>query len=280
MTRITWTQVRIVLGMALLTAAFALLVHGVLGGDAILEGPVIRAAAMLIAIAGLIVAAWRLRMRPAAEDDEGGSEAPIRRAARYRLVESAPERAAFDHPLAGGDGSALLARASEAAREAGRAEAGVELVRPALRGLLEDVLVAGGYSEAAADRAIDEGTWTDDATAVAVLSAEVDPPSRPLRERMRAWLVPDRVVREHLDRTIAAMAATAERTLLPVPGQRAPRRVTVEPPTLAELRRDVDGSLRRAVHGDGESPSLPRRYWDEGLTEGEPAGDVAGEGER
>lgn len=280
MIRINWTLVRVGLGVTLLTVALALLIHGVLGGGAILEGIVVRTAATILALSGLVVAVWRLRVRPAAEDDEGGLDASVRRAARYRLVESAPERAAFDHPLAGGDGSAVLARASEAASEAGRVEAGVELVRPALRGLLQDVLVAGGIPEAAAERTIDEGTWTDDTTAAAVLSAEFDPPSRPLRERLRAWLVPDRAVHERLDRTIAAMAATAERDLPPIPGQRAPRRVTVEPPTLAELRRDVDGSLRHAVSDDGVSPPLPGRRSDEVMTEAEPADDVVREGER
>lgn len=248
MSRLTWPRVQLALGTALLTAALALLVRGLLAGPTAPRRPGVQAATLLLALVGLVVAAWRLRARPdAADDAEGESDGDYRRAARYRLVEPAPERTGIDHPLAGGDGTALLARASEVAREEGDVDAGVAAARPALRGLLRDVLVAGGATEAAAERTIDEGTWTDDATAAAVLSPAVDPPPRPFRERLWTWLAPERAVRDRLDRTVAAMAATAERALPTVPGRSAPRRVSVEPPTLAELKRGVDGSLRPTV---------------------------------
>lgn len=282
---LTWTRARIALGTALLTVALALLVRGILAGGAPRPSPDsdVQAAALLLALAGLIVAAWRLRARPDAVDDAGGTDDGVyRRAARYRLVELAPERAAVDHPLAGGDGSALLARAGEVASEAGSVDAGVEAVRPALRGLLQDVLVASGASRAAAERAVDEGTWTDDDAAAAVLSPTVDPPSRSFRERLWAWLVPERAVRERLDRAVAALAATAERDLPAVPGRTAPRRVSVPPPTLAELRRDVDGSLRAVVGAGGGSRRPTGEPADDETVAGAavPAGESAREGER
>lgn len=258
---VTRPRLLVALGTALLTAALALLVRALLAGtDGASETGTL---ATLVALGGLAVAAWRLRSRPAAEDvdvrdDDTGIDAPdsdddagdgvtYRRAGRYRLVDAAPERTDVEHPLAGQDVAELLSSAAETARTEGSADAGVEAVRPAFRGLLRDVLVTGGTDPETAERAIETGAWTGDPEAAAVLSAAVAPPRRSLRERLWAWLRPGRAVRRRLERTAGALASVAEETLPSVPGSTAPRRVRIPPPSLAELRRDVDGTLRPAT---------------------------------
>jgi hypothetical protein len=250
---VTRTRALAALGTALLTGALALLVRASLAGTG--EAGEAGGLAALVVLGGLAVAAWRLRSRPAAEDEaagradepgDGGAVA-YRRAGRYRLVEPAPERTDVDYPLAGQDVTELLARATETARSTGSVDAGIELVRPAFRGLLRDVLVAGGTDPEAAERTIERGTWTDDREAAAVVSGAVEPPRRSFRERLRAWLRPGSVARRRLDRAAGALAVAAEEALPALPGSTVPRRVRIPPPSLAELRRDIDGALRPSV---------------------------------
>lgn len=245
MTFLTRTRVLAALGTALTTAALALLVRASLGGpigdgwNAVGSGLL-----GLVGLAGLVAAAWQVRSRPAV--DRPGASEPLRRAGRYRLVETAPERTDVEYPLAGHRTAELLARAAEAAGTAGSVEAGLAVARPPLRRLARDVLVAGGATPREATRAIETGGWTDDAEAAALLSPAIDPPRLSFRARLRAWLRPERAARAQIDRAAVAVAAAADEALPTVIGRKAPRQVRVAPPTLAELRRDVDGTLRRA----------------------------------
>lgn len=305
----TRTRALAVAGAALVALALALVGRALVAGGAgtgPAAGPSGRAVTLLLALVGLAAAAWVLRSRPATDGDGdaagiaagadgtaagttagedgnaagvGAGESDDPPAGRYRLVAAAPERTGIDAPLAGNEESATLSRAAEAARAEGSVTAGFVEVRPVLRAVLEDALVAGGATPAEAVRAIDRGTWTDDRVAAAVLSPGVDPPRRSPWERLRAWLWPGRVARRRIDRAVGALAAASEAALPPVPGRSAPRRVRVSPPTLAELRRGVDGSLRAAVdpapgtgpdtaaaEGDATAGAEP----DEDAVEGEP----------
>lgn len=248
MSRITGRLTLIALGTALLTGALAIAVRGILAGTE--TGTDVVTVAVPLTVIGIAAAAVMLWWRPPAadaDDDATAHPTGYRRAGRYRLVEDAPERAVVDYPLAGEAATALLARAETRAREEGSVAAGIDVVRPALRELLRDVLVAGGQQREAAQRVIDEGAWTDDPVVAAVYSPYRTPPRRPLRDRIRAWLRPEHVVRERLDLAVGALVGTADEVLPPIPGRDAPRRVRVRPPPLADLRRDVDGSLRSAV---------------------------------
>lgn len=256
-----------VAGAALVALALALVGRAVVAGGTG-TGPAPggrsgRTATLLLAVVGLGVAAWVLRSRSAADGRAAADgaaagatdEGPV---GRYRLVDPAPERTGIDAPLAGHAETATLARGAETAREEGSVAAGVADVRPVLREVLQWALVAGGATPDEAAEAVDRGTWTDDPTAAAALSADVDPPRRSPWERLRAWLWPGRVARERIDRAVGAVAAASEAALPPVPGRSAPRRVRVTPPTLAELRRGVDGSLRAAVDAPpGDGPDAP-----------------------
>lgn len=290
MIRPTRPRLAVAVGTAALTLALVLVVDAVLRGEPA-TAPASRGpskVAVLVVVAGTVLVAWRLRSRPAPEDpaesptaephdgdteqdsdgrdagpatDDGGGEPSYRRAGRYALVDSAPEQTAADLPLAGRDDADRLARAAAVARSAGSVEAGIETVRLALQSALREVLVAGGTSPEEAERIIDEGAWTDDADAAAVLSATVEPPRRSFRERLWTWLRPAAVTRRRLDGAVAAVAATADERLPTVPGQTAPRQVEVSPPTLVELRRAVDGPLRPAV--DGPARGWPQRERDD-----------------
>lgn len=240
------------IGMIFLTGALALVVRAWLagtptGGD----GHGMAAVAVSLGLLGSLAAGVRLWLRPPAEDTTGDGHpedgSHYRRAARYQLIEPAPERVGDDYPLAGQVATTLLARAETVARDEGRPSAGIESIRPPLRELLRDILVAGGLSTQDAERAIDEGTWTDDPLVAAVFSPALHPPAQSVRARLRGWLRPERVVRERLDRAVGAVVALTDEVLPQIPGMAAPRRVRVRPPTLDELRRDVDGSLRPAA---------------------------------
>jgi len=262
-----------VVGTALLVAAVALVVRSLLGGPS--STAAWQSVTVLAALGGLGAAAWQLRSRPAAEDD-AEERVEVRRAGRYQLVETAPERTAIELPLAGHGAATLRSLAIERAGDEGVA-AGVALVRPELRAVLEEVLVAGGATGAEAERAIDAGEWTADRVAAAVLCESVTPPSRSFRARLRAWLWPERAVSERIDRAAAAMATASDERVSAVPGRTAPRLAEVPPPTLPELRRDVDGSLREAIDGRHAGRGRPAAD-DAGAADG--GADAVGEGPR
>lgn len=163
------------------------------------------------------------------------------------IVDRAPERAVDDPDLAGDALAAEIDWAGRAARAQGTVADGLAELRPTLRSALVAVLVHDGLDPETAEERIDAGAWTDDAAAAATLSAEVKRPDWGLRERLRAWLFPERVVRREARRAVHEIGRAAADNLPAVPGQRAPRTVPVVRPGLAELRRGADGRLQRAV---------------------------------
>ncbi len=193
----------------------------------------------LVVLVGLVGALWKLAGTAADAaappwSDEGA------------LVTDAPERTAADHPLSGEGLADAIEAAGRAARESGSVEDGLAEVRPALRSALVAALVRGGSDRAAVERALADGSWTDDRAAAAVLDDGVIPPDRPLRRRVDAWLFPERAVVRRTGRAVQAVAEAADDALPTVVGQDAPRSVPVLPPTLDEQRRTADGSLRPA----------------------------------
>jgi hypothetical protein len=162
------------------------------------------------------------------------------------LVGGTPAETADPADVTGAALATLVDDACERARDAETVEDGFEVVRPPLRRTLADVLVAGGTDPAAAERRLASGDWTDDPVAAAVVDESVRRPSGMLRKRVRAWLFPERVVRRETARTVRAIAETAEETLPPVVGQRAPRTVPTLAPSLGSLQRAADGTLQRA----------------------------------
>ncbi|WP_255681817.1 hypothetical protein [Natrinema sp. SYSU A 869] len=156
----------------------------------------------------------------------------------------------------------MIETAGETARDSGTIDDGLEVVRPPLRTALLDALEQGGRSRSDAEAALADGTWTDDPVAASVLAAEIEPPIRPLRERVRAWLYPERVVRRRARQATNAVAEVADDALPTVPGQTAPRTVPVLQPRLEDLQRGADGRLQRAVEpratARGPQPVRPR----------------------
>lgn len=175
----------------------------------------------------------------------------------------APERSRRDDRLSSERFATVVRRAGEAAREEGTVADGIAVLRPPLRRALGEALVQGGRTEDAAKRALADGTWTDDPVAASVLEESIAPPRRSIRERIVAWLFPERVVRERARRATAAVAEAADEALPPVPGRAAPRTVPVVQPRLEELRRGADGRLQRAAEPGtvrrGPRPPRPDR---------------------
>ncbi|WP_049922052.1 DUF7269 family protein [Halopiger djelfimassiliensis] len=159
----------------------------------------------------------------------------------------APERTDRNPPLSSDEFTAVIETAGAAARDGGTVADGLAVVRPPLRETLLDALEHGGHSRSEAEAMLADGTWTDDRIAASVLDERVRAPVRSRRERLRAWLFPERVVRRRAGRAMAAVAEAADDALPAVPGQTAPRTVPVLQPRLEDLRRGADGRLQRAV---------------------------------
>ncbi|WP_247002990.1 DUF7269 family protein [Halosolutus gelatinilyticus] len=204
------------------------------------DGPTV--ALVLLALAAIAVGIRKLRGTP--DPNAGEAAAPW---ADEEFATPAPERTDREPPLSSDGLARVVDEAGAAARRAETVDEGVAVVRPVLRETLRDALVQGGRSRTAVEAAIDDGSWTDDPVAASVLSPTVDPPPRPLRDRLRTWLFPERTVRGRTRRTMAAVAEAAEGALPTVPGRTAPRTVPVLQPRLEELRRGAGGELQRAV---------------------------------
>jgi uncharacterized protein (DUF58 family) len=185
----------------------------------------------------------------------------------------APERTTSDYSLSNAAFVTDIEEAGENAR-GGTVEDGITSIRPLLRETLCDTLVQSGRSHEEAQRMLADGTWTDDRIAASVLDSDIPPPRQSLRERVRAWLFPEKVVRQHVRRATQAVAETADETLSTVPGQNAPRTVPIVQPRLEDLWRDADGSLQRAVDpmavARGPRPIVPdltHTHWTESESE-------------
>ncbi|QRV13424.1 phage holin family protein [Haloterrigena salifodinae] len=178
-----------------------------------------------------------------------------------------PERSDPTPELSSDEVASVIERAGERARHRETVEDGLEVVRPPLREALGEALVAGGQSREAVKATLADGSWTDDRLAASVLEPSINPPDRPFRERIRAWLFPERVARDRSRRATGAIAEAADEALPSVPGQSAPRTKPVLQPRLEELRRGADGRLQRAVDPTatvrGPRPPRPRLVSDD-----------------
>lgn len=198
--------------------------------------------ASVVALGAVVLAGWKVRGAL-----DGTTNGAVPWADDQPFASPTPEHSATEHPLSGVALARILEAAGETARNEGTVEDGLDVVRPALRDTLHAALVAGGASPEAAANAISNGTWTDDAVAASVLDEAVEPPDASLRERVEAWLLPERVLRRRTRIAVDALAERADRALPPVPGQTAPRTVPVVRPTLETLQRGADGRLQRAI---------------------------------
>ncbi|ELZ20756.1 hypothetical protein C477_06146 [Haloterrigena salina JCM 13891] len=194
--------------------------------------------------------------------DASADAPPVSWAPGDSFAAPSPERSDRTPELSSDELASVIERAGERARHRETVEDGLEVVRPPLRETLGEALVAGGQSREAVKATLADGSWTDDRLAASVLEPSIDPPDRPLRERIRAWLFPERVARDRSRRAMSAVAEAADEALPSVPGQSAPRTKPVLQPRLEELRRGADGRLQRAVDPAatvrGPRPPRPR----------------------
>lgn len=213
---------------------------------------------------GLLVALWKLWRTPGGPEMSASPWADDGEFTREHLETTPTEEAVSGTELA-----EHVEAAAAQARKGGTVAESFDPVREPLRATLIDALVQGGRDRDAVEQQLAAGTWTDDPVAAAVLDEDVTPPDRPLLARLRAWLFPEKAVRQRSARAMAAVSAAADDALPPVVGQRAPRPVPVVAPGIADLQRAADGTLQRAVDG-----SLPAR---EEIGTGTAPDDKAGE---
>ncbi|MFP8951454.1 hypothetical protein ACLI4Z_00590 [Natrialbaceae archaeon A-arb3/5] len=212
--------------------------------------------AILVALVAFLVALWKVW-----GSLEGGEETPaVPWATDEPFANPAPERTDREPPLSSDGLVAVVEDAGATARSEGTVDDGLAVARPALREVLCDALEQGDRSRSAAEAAIEDGSWTDDPVAASVLSADLAAPSRTFRERLFAWLFPERVVRRRIGRTVGELAETADEALPTIPGQTAPRPVPVVRPCLEDLHRGADGRPQRArnPNATARGPRPPR----------------------
>jgi len=235
--------------LAMLLAAVGTLLLGVGVGVGLLSGPVTGTGPPLwlgvpLGLLVLGLSLWKLLSTPSGDAvsaspwSEGGA-----------IVADPPESTPETDPISGTELADVIETAAREARNADTVDAGLETVRAPLREALVDALQQGGWERDRVEAALSAGSWTDDPVAASVLDEDVLPPERSLRRRVWAWLFPAKAVRHRTARAVGAVATAAEAALPPVVGQHAPRPVPVVEPTLDDLRRASDGSLRRAVEG-------------------------------
>ena len=229
-----------VLGLSLL--AVAVLVGLTSGPPATDDIPGWLAALVVLLVGALSL--WKLLRTP---DDTAVAPPPW--TDEGAMVATAPEATPDTDRISGTYLSDWLEAAADDARRENTVEAGIETIREPLRPALVAVLEQGGWDHDRIDEALAQASWTADPVAAAVVDERVRPPERSLRRRVWAWLFPAKAVRYRTARAIGAIAAVAETELPPVVGQRAPRPVPIVEPTLEDLQRAADGSLRRAVEG-------------------------------
>jgi hypothetical protein len=239
------------------------------------SSPGVESVGMLLLVVALAGVLWKIR---GSLDDASDRTVPWADGAAFATP--APERADDSYPLSSDGLGRQIRAAGEVARSERSVEDGVAEIRPVLRATLLDALVQGRREKEAVRRELASGDWTDDRVAASVLDPAVSPPSMSLRERLTAWLSPERTVRRRSQRAVQAVAEVADEALLTVPGQTAPRTRPVVRPGLGELQRGADGHLQRAVDREvvarGPDPPDPTEpdpgTTDERPTEPESAG--------
>lgn len=205
--------------------------------------------AMLVAVCGLIVAAWLvLTSRSAIGRDRS---APW--TASDPLVYGQPEATDGRARLTGGELGRHVRAAGDIAREQRDVTDGIAHVRPLLREAYREI-AAMDQSVTDPDRALAAGTWTEDRVAAETLSEQLTGPTRSRRQRLRDWLYPGRAVTRQVSRAVDALATYADNTVPTVVGQSAPRQVPVHEPSLAARTVGIDGEFPRAAidRPDGE----------------------------
>ena len=202
---------------------------------------------LLLALPALVGALWKVRGRLDAD-----AEQPLAWASET-FGTPAPERTPDEYPLSSDWLAGRIEEAGRAARSGGTVDDGLAVVRPPLREVLGETLVAGGTDPEEVGHLLVTGEWTDDQLAASVLDEQAPPPRPPINRRLLAWLFPERTVRERTRRAVHAIAELTADSLPTVPGQTAPRTVPVRKPRLEELRRDATGEIRGAVDPDAIS---------------------------
>lgn len=239
------------------------LLAGVVGGGRS-SSAVFWLVAVVLALLGLSAALWKIRGRLDASSDR-----PVAWASDEEFATPAPERTDDEYGLSSDGFAHRIEEAGSTARSEGTVVDGVAVVRPALREALIEAMVQGEYDSESAREALSTGEWTDDQVAASVLDAAVPPPRLSIRQRVNAWLFPERVVRRRLRRAMQALAEVADESLPTVPGQTAPRTVPVRKPRLEELQRDAEGRLQGAVDPDAiaRGPEPPESKLESGGVE-------------
>lgn len=192
----------------------------------------------------LVLTAWKLFRSP-----QDADTAPAPWTDDGALAETPPEATPDTDRISGTAFTDHMETAAREARREATVDAGLSAVREPLRETLVAALRQGGLDEDRIDDVLASGSWTDDRVAAAVVDERVSPPRRSLRRRVWAWLFPHKAVRHRAARSVGAVSRAADQVLPPVVGQRAPRPVPVVEPTVEDLQRAADGSLRRAVEG-------------------------------
>lgn len=277
----SWDAAWLVVGMALVLGAVVGLATGAFGGVTGGADSSAENALVLIAVVGFGIAAWQIHRddvvgaetadaeRPGGGADGAGRRGDVvSREADDPVVAATPEYAATVDVLSGQGLSWVLDEGGAVAREDRTVAAGEEWVRPTLRGVLLGVLVHEHRDRTAAEAVVDEGDWTDDRVAASVVSGTVTGPPLSLRERIYAWLFPERVLRERVRVTVDEIARVADETLPSVPGEHAPRTIPVVTPSVDDLQRTADGDLDLAVGVTTDSSD-----GEESRRDGAPAGE-------
>jgi hypothetical protein len=167
----------------------------------------------------------------------------------------APERPDTDPDLSGRELAAVVEEAGTVAREDRSLAAGLDVVRPPLRGTLHTVLVQAGADPEAATRAIDTGAWTDDETVAAVLSDTATGDRRTLLERLGTWLFPERVCRQRTRRAVGAIDALVQDALPSIPGQDATKSISIVRPDVPDIEPRVEADVHPAADPEFDGPA-------------------------
>jgi hypothetical protein len=218
------------------------LVIGLMSDASGTETPAALAALVLLLVIGLSLG--KLVRTPTDETVE-----PPPWSEKGAIVTDAPESTPTTTRISGTALTEHIEAAAADARSEGTIEPGIETIREPLRETLVTVLMQGGWDQERVEDALAEGTWTDDPVAAALLDENVTPPEQPLRRRIWIWLFPEKAIRHRTARAVGAIARVSQSAVPSVVGQRAPRPVPITDPTVDELRRAADGTLRRAVNG-------------------------------
>ena len=238
------TLVGAVAGLVLVGLGFLI---GLVFGRGQSASPLLWIVGLPLALGALLGAFWKVRGRLDADAAQ-----PLAWAAGT-FATPAPERTPDEYPLSSDWLAERIEEAGRAARSGGTVEDGLAVVRPPLREVLGETLIAGGTDPDEVGRILATGEWTDDRLAASVLDEEISLPEIPVRQRIVAWLFPERAVRERVRWAVHAVAELTADSLPTVPGQTAPRTVPVRKPRLEELRRGATGEIRGAVDPDAVS---------------------------